>query len=108
MSFTIKHVKDPSRIYDIIKDVQNIQYDASGHWMAQSQMFEKCGKRGMNRLLERAGEKYQGHEQMMELFDDVDNTLMRTLKAQEPLSVLCHGDYHSNTLLFQYDDHGCP
>lgn len=110
LSYTAKH-KYPGRIYDILENVQSIQFDANGHWMSQNDIFKKCGKRGVNRLLERDRDRYQDHVQihlLNELFDDADKTLMQTLKAQEPLSVICHGDYHRNTLLFQYDENGCP
>lgn len=79
--------------------------------MAQSQVFKKCGRRGVNRLLERDGDKYRDHvliRHLNELFDDPEKMLMRTLKAQEPLSVICHGNCYRNTFLFQYDENGRP
>jgi len=110
LSYTAKH-KDPGRICDMIENVHNTQIDSNGHCMSQNDIFKKCGKRGVNRLLERDGERYQDHvliRRLNELFDDAEKTLMQTLEAQEPLSVICNGDYHRDTLLFQYDEDGRP
>lgn len=69
------------------------------------------GQRGINRLLERDGDRYRDHahiRRLYKLIDDAENTLLQTLKSHEPLSVICHLDYHSNTLMFQYDESGRP
>uniref|UniRef100_A0A2S2PH61 CHK kinase-like domain-containing protein n=1 Tax=Schizaphis graminum TaxID=13262 RepID=A0A2S2PH61_SCHGA len=79
--------------------------------MAQDDLFKKCGKRGMDRLLKRDGDRYRDHahiRRLNELFDDAENALMQSLNVREPLSVVCHGDWHRETLLFRYDEHRRP
>lgn len=110
MSYNAKH-KDPGKVYGILENVRNIQIDENGHWMAQDDLFKKCGKRGMDRLLKRDGDRYRDHahiRRLNELFDDAENVLMQSLNVREPLSVICHGDWHRQTLLFQYDEHRRP
>lgn len=94
-----------------MENVCNIHADVGGHWMAQKDLFKKCGKRGMDRLLKRDGDIYRDHEHirlLSELFDDAQTVLMRTLDAREPLSVICHGNWNRDTLLFQYDENRRP
>jgi len=69
------------------------------------------GQRGVNRLLERDGDRYRDHVHMRrlnDLLDDAENTIVRILSRREPLSVICHLDYNRDTLMFQYDERGCP
>jgi len=65
----------------------------------------------MDRLLKRDGDRYRNYEHIRrlgELFDDAQTMLMRALDAREPLSVICHGGWNRDTLLFQYDEHRRP
>lgn len=79
--------------------------------MGQNNMLKILGQRGVNRLLERDGDRYRDHVHMRrlnELFDDAENTIAQMLNGREPLSVICHFDYQHNNLMFQYDEHGRP
>lgn len=65
----------------------------------------------MDRLLKRDGDRYRNHEHIRrldEMFNNAQTVLMRALDAREPLSVICHGNWNRDTLLFQYDEHRRP
>ncbi|XP_060871639.1 uncharacterized protein LOC132945860 [Metopolophium dirhodum] len=110
LSYIAKH-KNASRLLNMVADIQDLQFDGNGYWMAQNDRLKRIGKRGVDRLLERDGERYRDHEQLRrlnKLFDDATNTLRRAMGAHEPLSVLCHGEYCHGNVMFQYDDSGRP
>ncbi|XP_022176942.1 uncharacterized protein LOC111038229 isoform X2 [Myzus persicae] len=110
LSYTAKH-KEPGKFHDIMAGIKNTLFAGNGHWMAQNGLLKKCGRRGVERLLERNGNRYRDHPHLRllnELFDDAENTLIQTMAAREPLSVICHCDYHRDTLMFQYDECGRP
>jgi hypothetical protein len=73
--------------------------------------LKRIGKRGVDRLLKRSGERYRDHAQLRRLnrlFDDAAGTLRTGSEGREPLSVLCHGDYCRLSVMFQYDECGLP
>ncbi|XP_022176945.1 uncharacterized protein LOC111038231 [Myzus persicae] len=108
LSYTAKH-KDLGRFRDIIGCIKEVQFN--GQLMSQNNLLKSFGQRGMKLLLERDGDRYRDHVHMRrlnELFDDAKNTMMQTLKVREPFSVICHLDYHRDTLMFQYDECGRP
>jgi len=109
-SYIAKH-KNADKSRNIVADVHDVQFDVNGPWMAQNDLLKRIGKRGLDRLTERSGERYRDHElfrQLNELFDDLEGTLRLALRVREPLSVLCHGEYCHGSVMFQYDKCGCP
>lgn len=62
--------------------------------------------------MERDGDRYRDCEhlrRLSELFQDSKNTVRRALEPREPLSVMCHGDFNRNNLMFRYERHsGVP
>ncbi|XP_026809059.1 uncharacterized protein LOC113551174 [Rhopalosiphum maidis] len=110
LSYIAKH-KNADRFRDFVADVQDTQSDANGHWIAQNDLLKRIGKRGVDRLLKRSGERYRDNAQLRRLnrlFDDAAGTLRTGSDGREPLSVLCHGDYCRASMMFQYDESGLP
>ncbi|XP_003243924.1 uncharacterized protein LOC100575630 [Acyrthosiphon pisum] len=108
LSYTAKH-KDYGRFQDIITGIKESQYN--GRFIVQTGLLKVFGQRGINRLLERDGDRYRDHahiRRLYEFFDDAENTLLQKLKSHGPLSVICHFDCHRDTLMFQYDENGRP
>lgn len=98
--------------HEIIAEVRDTIWDARGEWIMQSEdAIQKLGRRGVNRLLERNGNRYRDDEHLRRfdsLIEDGYGSLRRTLRTCEPLSVLCHGDFCRNNMLYRYDDNSRP
>ncbi|XP_016659189.1 uncharacterized protein LOC100160101 [Acyrthosiphon pisum] len=109
-SYTAKH-KDPDRFQEIIMDIRDTQFDADGQWLFKNNALSRFGKRGVDQLLKRSGDLYRENKHMRrfnEIIGDGNNSLRRVLVPQEPFSVVCHGDFNRNNVLFRYDEVGLP
>lgn len=114
MSYIAKH-KDPVGFQEAIADIRNTQWNADGHWYIGHKSLQMYSRRGIDRLLKRSGGDGDAStdSDLMRRFnglvEDQDVTLRRALEPSEPTSVLCHGDFNRNNMLFRYDgDTGRP
>jgi len=92
-------------------DIWDTQIDANGQWIFNNNALGKFFKRGVDRLIERSGDLYRDNEHLRRikvLIGDGNNSLRRVLVPQEPFSVVCHGDFNRNNVLFRYDESGLP
>lgn len=105
-----KHT-DPTGFQKIVEDIRIKHWTEDGEFQHKQVCISAC-KRGVDRVLERDGDRYQDNEhlrRLSELFQDSNNAIRRTLEPREPLSVMCHGDFNRNNLMFRYERHtGVP
>ncbi|XP_022176931.1 uncharacterized protein LOC111038224 isoform X2 [Myzus persicae] len=110
LSYTAKY-KDPDRLQEFVKDLHDIQFDEEGKWIMNNNALSRFGKRGIDQLLERSGDLYRDNEQLRKfnvIIGDGNKWLRHARVPREPFSVVCHGDFNRNNMLFRYDGEGLP
>jgi len=97
---------------DLVAKVKDTQWDDDGQWLAIGRRLEDLLSLALDKLTVRLGnggkDDQRAHRFRTELLADSSSTLKRVMEPVEPLSVLCHGDFNRNNLLFRYDDGGRP
>lgn len=89
-------------------DVKETQWNAEGRWLVIDKGIRELLSVALDKIIERGRDDRRAHRFRTELLADALNTLKRVMRPVEPLSVLCHGDFNRNNLLFRYDDGGRP
>ncbi|XP_050443805.1 uncharacterized protein LOC126847538 [Adelges cooleyi] len=110
LSYTAKQ-KDNERFLKTLADMQESQWSEDGQWVVRDNGMTKMGRRGVDLLIERDAEKYRDNEhvrRLSEFMKDPDKNLRRMMNVHDPLSVLCHGDFCRNNMMFKYDEAGKP
>jgi len=103
---------DGDKFTDLVAMIKDTQWDDEGQWVVKGIGLEGLLSVALDKIIERRG-KSDGRntrEQHFrtEMLADALNTLKRVMQPVEPLSVLCHGDFNRNNLLFRYGDDGRP
>ncbi|XP_025199916.1 uncharacterized protein LOC112597903, partial [Melanaphis sacchari] len=110
LSYRAKHV-DRKTFEDLVAEVQETQWDDNGRWGLLDKEVGGLLAVALDRIIERRGGgggdvDRRVHRFRTELLADASDTLRRVMEPTEPLSVLCHGDFNRNNLMFRYDDGG--
>jgi len=97
---------------DLVVKVKDTQWDDDGQWLAIGRRIEDLISLALDTLKVRRGNGGEDDQRVQrfrtELLADAEKTLRRVMEPVETLSVLCHGDFNRNNLLFRYDDGGRP
>ncbi|KAE9531500.1 hypothetical protein AGLY_010706 [Aphis glycines] len=107
LSYRAKHV-DRNKFIDLVADVKETQWNAEGRWLIIGKGLGELVSVALDKIIERRGDDRRAQRFRTELLADALNTLKRVMQPDGPLSVLCHGDFNRNNLLFRYDDDGRP
>ncbi|XP_060871222.1 uncharacterized protein LOC132945480 [Metopolophium dirhodum] len=111
LSYRAKHV-DRNKFMDLVVKVKDAQWDDDGQWLVIGRGIEDLISLALDTLKVRRGNGGEDDQRAQrfrtELLADAMKTLRRVMEPVETLSVLCHGDFNRNNLLFRYDDGGRP
>lgn len=111
LSYRAKHL-DRIKFMDLVAKVKDTHWNDDGQWLMIDGQIEDLLSLPLDMLKVRrsnGGEDDQRAQRFRtELLADMKKTLRRVMEPTEPLSVLCHGDFNRNNLLFRYDEGGRP
>jgi len=101
---------DRDQFMELVAKGKEPQFNADGKWYMSSKVLEGLLTAALDMLVEGKGDS-SGYDQKAqqfrtELLVDAVVTLKCVMKPDEPLSVLCHGDFGWHNLLFRYNDNG--
>jgi len=107
LSYKAKHV-DRDKFMDLMTKVKDTQWNDEGRWLLIDKGLGELLSVAFDKIIERRGDDRHTHRFQTELLADALDTLKRVMEPVEPQSVLCHGDFNRNNLMFKYDDDGRP
>jgi len=97
---------------DLVSKVKDTHWDDDGQWLPIGEKLGGLISLALEALKARCGndgkDDQRVHRFRTEMLADSTKTMRRMMKPVEPMSVLCHGDFNRNNLLFRYDDGGRP
>lgn len=92
---------------ELVAKVVETQWSPEGDWYLSSKVLEGLLSNELDTLVKsKSGYDKQAQMFRTEVLADAIKILKRVMEPDEPLSVLCHGDFGRHNLLFRYDSDG--
>ncbi|XP_050443804.1 uncharacterized protein LOC126847537 [Adelges cooleyi] len=102
MSYVAKS-KNPLRFRELSRHVLDTQWDAEGRWIFGDAELRTLAMRGVRPLMERPGYDDGRMDACLELLASAERNLRRVMRSDGRWSVLCHGGFCRDNLMFRYD-----
>lgn len=103
MSYAAK-TENPEKFFNVVDKIKEI------HWLKDKEStFYHTFKNGFERAVTNLSKKYTEQAQkFLKQLEMKSKFFLEITKPEEPMSVICHGDFCRNNVMYRYCDQGKP